>query len=178
MKTCCICPGTSPSPCHPPHDSSPVARTSWLFCLPSATHVSSLGLHSIVTSSQNHLQIDKIHLVCWVQNIDIKCAGPPNINFPPFHRFRGWYLTVTLSLKMMTRGRGWEVLLPTLTSWPGQKEGWNKYKINIYITLLLDSLSLTSFWCILRPRLKILDSCKLGILPNPLVAWVAQSGHY
>ena len=146
MKTCCI--GTSPSPCRLPHDSSPVARTSWLFyfCLPSATHVSSLGLHSIVTSLQNHLQIDKIHLVCWVQNIDIKCAGPPNVNFPPFHRFRGWYLTVTLSLKLMTRGRGWEVLLLILTSWPGRKEGWNKYKINIYITLLLDSLSLTSFF--------------------------------
>jgi len=97
-------------------------------------------------------------------------CGPPNVNFPPFHRFRGWYLTVTLSLKFMTRGRGWEV------QWPGRKEGWNKYKINIYITLLLDSLSLTSFWCILRPRLKILDSCKLGILPNPLVAcgWLSQ----
>ena len=97
---------------------------SWLFCLPSATHVTSFGLDSLVTLSQNHLKIDKIHLVCWVQNIDIKCAGPPNVNFPPFHRFRGWwYLTVTLSLKMMRRGRGWEVSLPILTSWPGRKEG-------------------------------------------------------
>ena len=111
MKTCCICPGTSPSPCHPPHDSSPVARTSWLFCLPSATHVLSLGLDSLVTSSQNHLQIDKIHFVeCKI--LTCKCAGPPDVNFLPFHRLRGWYLNVTLSLKLMTRGQGWEVQWP------------------------------------------------------------------
>ena len=124
MKTCCICPGTAPSPCRPPHASSPVTGTSWLFCLPSATHVSSLGLDSLVTSSQNHLhlQIDKIHFVeCKI--LTCKCAGPPDVNFPLFHRLRGGYLNVTLSLKLMTRGRGWEVSLPTLTSWPGRKEG-------------------------------------------------------
>ena len=142
MKTWCICPGTAPSPCRPPHASSPVTGTSWLFCLPSATHVLSLGLDSLVTSSQNHLQIDKIHFVeCKI--LTCKCAGPPDVNFLPFHRLRGWYLNVTLSLKLMMRGRGWEV------QWPGRKEGWNRYKINIYITLLLDSLCLTSFWCFL-----------------------------
>ena len=97
-----------------------------------------LPLILVLTESQNHLQIDKIHLVeCKI--LTCKCAGPPDVNFPPFHRLRGGYLNVTLSLKLMTRGRGWEV------QWPGRKEGWNRYKINIYTTLLLDSLSLTSF---------------------------------
>ena len=177
MKTCCICQGTAASPCHPPHDSSPVTGTSWLFCLPSATHVSSLGLHSIVTSSQNHLQIDKIHLVCWVQNIDIKCAGPPNVNFPPFHRFRGWYLTVTLSLWREDEDEKCRSRL-----WQAGQDG-RKAKINTksIFTLLCCWIHWASpvfdaSW--VSPRLKILDSCKLGILPNPLVAWVAQSGPY
>ena len=80
MKTCCICPGTAPCPCRPPHASSLVTGTSWLFCLPSATHVLSLGLDSLVTSSQNHLQIDKIHFVeCKI--LTCKCAGPPDVIF-------------------------------------------------------------------------------------------------
>ena len=61
-------------------------------------------------------EIDKIHFVeCKI--LTCKCAGPPDVNFPPFHRLRGGYLNVTLSLKLMTRGRGWEV------QWPGRKEG-------------------------------------------------------
>ena len=37
-----------PSPCCPPHGFSPVSGT---FCWPSLTHISSLGPHSLVTSS-------------------------------------------------------------------------------------------------------------------------------
>ena len=105
MKTCCICPGTAPSPCRPPHTSSPVTGTSWLFCLPSATHVSSLGLDSLVTSSQNHLhlQIDKIHFVeCKI--LTCKCAGPPDVNLKlknsTILQIKRWIFKCYLKLKV------------------------------------------------------------------------------
>ena len=58
MKTCYICPGTAPSPCRPPHASSPVTGTSWLFSLPSATLSHFIGYKRLIFKCYLKLKVD------------------------------------------------------------------------------------------------------------------------